>query len=350
MAGTPNKRAKRDALKQAAGQLPNVAPQPTPAPPPSIPDATRAPARAHDARARARPMPPSPTRAPAMGRTTHAAIDEQTAKSVRTLANVIAPGLTLRLSRVRPTWAMGFIEDYPVNEGESLSAFYEYVRDEHGGQTYKVEVLGAGDVQLFEGGISIAGPVRVGGRVVNRARFEGRDDDTPARAVAAPSSSSSGMHDLEVFKLILGMQRESNEAQLASVTGLVNRTSETTAQLLGALAQRDANAKPDSFVEQLAQIVDASTALDKVRKVIAPPARAQRASADDDDDDMKLATKAVKKAFFENVAAGFMKTLPAAPGRPPMAQQPQARPPKPRGNPQGFIPDARSAGQNRAEN
>jgi hypothetical protein len=349
MAGTPNKRAKRDALKQAAAQLPNVAPQPKAMPAPSIPDATRAPARAHDARARARPMPPNPTRAPAMGRTTHAAIDEQTAKSVRTLASVIAPGLTLRLSRVRPTWAMGFIEDYPVNEGESLSGFYEYVRDEHGGQTYKVEVLGAGDVQLFEGGISIAGPVRVAGRVVNRARFEGRDDE-PARVAPTTAPSSSAHHDLEVFKLILGMQRESNDAQLAAVTGLVNRTSETTAQLLGALAQRDANAKPDSFVEQLAQIVDASTALDKVRKVIAPPARAQRASGDDDDDDMKLATKAVKKAFFENVAAGFLKGPPAAPAAPPAARMPHARPPKPRGNPQGFIPDARSAGQNRAEN
>lgn len=360
MAGTPQKRAKREAQRAQSEALPHVAPPPLPpTTPASIPDATRA----RDARTRARPMPPTQTRAPAMGRSTHATIDEQQARAVRGLASFIKPGLTLRLSRTRPTWAMGFIEDYPVNDGESLSAFLEYVRDTHGGQTYKVEVLGAGDVQMFEGGISIAGPVRVDGRVVNRAKFEGRDDEREQRAATRGADDMRREHArddgsmMTFVKMFMDQQRETNAAQLATVSGLVADTRKQTTELLGALAQRDTNNKPDSFTEQLGKILDATTALDTVRKRLtpkqAPAERAPVAGDDDDDDDMKLATRELKKVFMRNVAEHLVRP-PAAPGAASQAPRraPAAPPerPKTRAPAPGFIPDAQSTGRQAAEN
>lgn len=361
MAGSPTKRAKREALKQAAAQLPQVAPAPLPppTPPAGIVDATRArDARAH---ARTRPQPPTQTRAPAMGRTTHAAIDEQQANTVRTLAHYIKPGLMLRLSRTRPTWAMGYIEDYPVNEGESLNAFYEYVRDTHGGQTYRVEVLGAGDVQMFEGGLTIAGPVRVDGRVVTRAKFEGRDDENERSARPATTKPDAGDSTLLALLTMLmdsqresrDAQRESNAAQLATVTGLVAETRKQTGDLMQVVLQtRDDKRNDNDLGTQLGRIVDAVRSVDKVKKVLGGGDGSRRTNANDapPQTDLDLAETSLKKVLFEAVASKLVRDPPGAaqPARPaPNGGQP---PPQTRPNPRGSIPDARSAGQGHAKN
>ncbi len=363
MAGTPKKRERREkaAATAGAGLLPPAPPPVEPLPPNPfvvIPDARRREngetsyqprARARTHASAARTPVTSTTRAPTLGTATRAAIDDRVAASVRSLASAFKPGMRLRLSRLRPTWAGGYLEDYPITVGESLASYYEHIKDEYGGQSYMVEVLGAGDVQVFEGAVTIAGPPKEYGKVINRAKWEGRDDDDAPRARnagdvdRAPRARDDGSSMMAFVKMFVDMQQATNASQLATVKELVTETRQQTQSVLQTLVTtREQQEHKTSFATQLAEIVDATTALDRVKKVIAgPQQRAQRNGPAPDDDDTALIAQAAKKAFFESVAGSLVKR-PAAAAAP--APRPMPRPERPP-QPAGFIPDARSPRQ-----
>lgn len=352
MAGRPKTRARREAEQQAgAGVLPPLQPSPAPVVAPavaSIPDARSATNAGTHARARTRAREPlqSTTRAPTLGTATRAAIDENSARAVRSLATVIRPGMRLRLSRTRPTWAAGFLEDYPVTEGDSLATFFEHVRDEYGGQSYTVEVLAAGDVQAFEGALTVAGPPMERGRPINRAKWEGRDDEPPAtRIVAQPPPPAFNLEGVvSLATLVLGAFQKHNSEQMGAVKEMVTQSREL---VVAALGQREQRETRTSFAAQLSEIVEATTALDKVKKVITGPTP-RTLAAPAEDDDMKLMARAAKKAFFDGVASHLVRGAVPAQPTPAPAPQPARRVARPAQKPAqsvGFIPDARAAGQ-----
>jgi hypothetical protein len=286
------------------------------------------------ARARARVAPPS--RVAPLGQATRNAIDDQQANTVRKLAIAIKPGVTLRLERTRPTWCAGFLEDYPVeDQGESLNTLREHLRDEHGGQRYRVTVL-QGDNVLAEGPIMIAGQPREHGRVINRAKWEGwADEDQRPSAAAAPSNRGELGTLAELIRLFADMQRDSAKAQLESVRDMVTQTRAQTTDLIREVVRvREVGTTQRSFTAQLGEIVEATRGIDKVKRQLFGAAKPEREAPEPDDD--QILDREAKRYFMRNVMASMFK--PDRASQQP-AQQNNVRPihTAPRG---ARIPDA----------
>lgn len=372
MAGSPKKRQRRDQaveLAAGAGMLPPLEPALPPAPNgprPATPAASviadarssNAPARAH-ARARehagaARTPPQSTTRAPVLGTQTRGVLDDRAARGVASLASTFKPGYRLRLTRLLPTWARGYLEDYPIAQGETLASFYEHVALEHGGLAYRIEVLAAGDVVMFEGTLDVAGPPKERGKLASRARFEGREEEEQpaprARASTTQVVPASPAFTLEgivsVATLVLGALDKRENKQMQSVEKMVEHSRDLVVAALGQRDQREKQTERPTFAQQLGEIVDATTALDRVKKVIGGTTPRTRNAAPDDDDDTKAMVVAAKKVFFESVAQRLVHTPQAAAAAAPAPARPQQRAAQPR----GFIPDARSPRQAIAKN
>lgn len=329
MAGTPKKRARKDAhqLLTKAAELAN---QETPAP---VLDAT---AVAPDARARAReamPLrpPPAPLRPP-NGTATRNAVDQKQVNLFNELAKHMRPGLTIRIERVRPHWCAGYIEDYPLEEPDSLGVFYNYLRDEHGGQFYRLTVLAAGEQQLYQAQMAIAGPPLERGRPINRQVYEGHETvrANPQPRAAAPASQDSLAPMMTFVQLFIEQMRESNRAQLDSVRQMVTTSSEQTSALAAAVLQVRNDAKPPSLADQLGEVMEATRAVDSVRKALG--ATTQRAGAaeleEDDDDGLRAATREATKGFVRNVVGNMFGG--GGGGQQPPAQAPQRPPAGPR--------------------
>jgi hypothetical protein len=306
MAGRPKTRARERAQQRATAGTPTPSPTPaapvattTPAPAPEIPEAVAGgAAHAHDARPRTRagtrtregyptpPRAPSPARSPGPGPKIRNAVDTAQERSIDALASKLRPGVTLRLERAQPTWCAGWLEDYPVQDEEALGELYQHLATEWGGQTYKVTVLGAGDTVLYQTRIAIAGRPRQAGRFINRDEWEGRSDERARAAAATASSSSSsvaGGFDMvaQFVQLFMQQQQRTQELQLESVRDMVQRQTDTTTHLLTAVvnAQQQPPARA-TFVEQLGEVVEATNAIERVRKSFGAARTSQRARDD----------------------------------------------------------------------
>lgn len=291
----------------------------------AIPDAVGqpVPAATHPrVRVRVPPLPAS--RVPALGAATRDAVDERQAQAARSLSQALRPGVTLRLERVRPTWCMGWVLDYPVSEGDSLSELRELVRDEFGGQSYRAYVLGPGDVVLFEGKLDIAAPPKDGGRNINRLKWEGRDEPTTEKQ----SHAGDELGGLSGFlKLFMDQQRATSDAQLESVKSMVTSTHEqTTALMRSVVDARGAESKQRSFGEQLGELVDATRGIEKARKQLFGAARERDAGAEGGTD-LERVEREAKTAFMQAVVGHFVRPG-AAPqnGARPQQQRPASAP------------------------
>jgi hypothetical protein len=289
-------------------------------------------------------LPPSPaSRVPTLGTATRTAVDERQAQAARSLSQALRPGVTLRLERVRPTWCMGWVLDYPVSEGESLSELRELVRDEFGGQSYRAYVLGPGDVVLFEGKLDIAAPPKDGGRVINRQKWEGRNEPVDESA-HAPRGELGGMSDF--LKLFMDQQRATADAQLESVRQMVTSTREQTTELMRSIVEaRGAESKQRSFGEQLGELVDATRGIEKARKQLFGAARERDAGADAGDD-LERVERQAKAAFMEAVVGHFVRR----PEAPQNGAQAQRRPPPQQTQRRVGIPDSVPTGHGQAKN
>jgi len=279
------------------------------------------------------PPPPAP-RVPALGNATRDVVDQRQAAAARSLSEAIRPGMVLRVERTRPTWCMGFVEDYPIEEGETLATFLEHMRDEHGGQSYRVHVLGGGDVVLFEGKLVIAGQPKQHGRPINRAKWEGWEEQQQSGA----NSSRSELGGLtEFLTLFMSQQQKTSDAQLRSVELMVEGTRKQTTELMNSVvaARGDERAR-QSFTEQLGQFVEATRGIEKVKKQLFGAA-AQQQQGGGDDDDVTLEKEA--KRFFMQSVLGSM--TPKKNGAAPRQQPRQTR---------VSIPDSQPGGQTAPKN
>lgn len=362
MAGTPKKRERAQAAAAAAaatpagrvGGIPDAAAA-------RVTEAAAATAHAHTRAREARPArPATPTSASSMhghmGPATRNAVDGQQADTIRAMAAHIKPGVRLRLWRMRPTWCSGWLEDFALERGEGLGYLLEHIRDEYGGQSYKVEVLGLGDALLSEGTLAVSGPPREHGRPIDRAKWECRDDEPVRADVAQTTRAPSPAFDMravvDVAKMFFDMQRAQSDSQLASVRQMVGDSREL---VVAALGQREQQTQKQTFASQLGEIVEASRGIERVKKAFGAAAPTRH---DDDQeqeqDETKILMREAIKGFVGSVAQGMSNKSTAAPSPSPM--QPSApvsrrgilrRQPSQRA---GIIPDAAEHGHNSPKN
>lgn len=323
VAGKPQKRRRRD--REGIPEYPDASTDGTDAP------------SAHDARERSAAARYRPMRAPAAGppgTRTKARADEAVADELQSLAAQLRPGITVRLERLRPGWAAGFLEEYPLQDGD-LSELYDHVQTEHGGQLYKITVLNPAGSAWYDSRIKVAGPPRERGRIIDRDAYEGvsAPKATPQQSPQQPQQAQpSGMPDLmSVFSLVLQQQQQASEAQLQAVREMVSRSSEQTRELISTIVtQRGEDRRHTSISGQLEELSEAGQVMERVREMFGAQ---DREKADDTDPIVKEAMSHFARQVFGSQSRN------SPPQQTP--QQPRSRMPRTRrAPPDNVIPMA----------
>jgi hypothetical protein len=228
-------------------------------------------------RARARAREPAPHRINPIGPTTRNTIDSRTAEDLERLAGQLAPGLTVRLERLRPTWAAGWVEDLPIDDGD-LGGLLDYVSHTHGGQVYRATVLASDGSQLYTARVPVAGPPRRLGRVVNREVWEGFE--APSSTAAAPAQAPAPASSTRELVELLGALQHHNDARqdatIGAVREMVQAQQRQTADLLAAFFQQQ---PPQGLRAQLHELVQATEAIEEIREVLGAPERSSAPQA-----------------------------------------------------------------------
>jgi hypothetical protein len=281
-----------------------------------------------------------------MGVDTRAAVDQAQVNTLRAIARVLRPGTRLRLTRTRPSWCAGWLEDITLEPGEGIGYVLEYVRDEYGGAMYRVEVLAAGDVSLYEAPLPIAGQPKDHGQPIDRAKWEGwqrretRERVQPSHARGAADDGGQLNVVMQIAQLFLGQQRETQSAQLESVRAMVDRQTEQTTTLVNAvLERRDGEQQRGSFAAQLGEFAATTRAIDKVRKQVFGAAAGK---PDDGKEELDPVVDEAKRAFVQHA----MGTLFRPPAAAQAARAGGARPQQTPATAARSVPDAAQAGQN----
>lgn len=336
MAGNPKKRARE--LQAALQAAPNVDPVGLHTAAPRAGAATRgiepldtdhegyARERTH---ARTRAREPIPVHRVPLGPTTRNSVDQRTALDLATLADQLQPGLTVRLERLRPTWAAGWVEDVPIDDAD-LGGLLDYLSHEHGGQMYRATVLASDGSQLYTARIPIAGAPRRRGRVLAREAWEGLPE--PAQVVAPVAAAQAPQSQLgDLLQVMQAMQKQGDarqDATLGAVEKMVASQQKQTADLMTALFRNNA---PPNLRAQLAELVSATQAIEEIREVLGGPERGAAPPVASDDDGRSQVNRILERVAADALSQGLRNdaTRGQAPSAPPSTQprpQPPARP------------------------
>ena len=248
---------------------------------------------------------------------------------MRELSAVLRPGVTLRIERTRPTWAAGFLEDYPIEVGDALRSLLEHLRDEHGGQHYRLTVLGAGEQALYSGSLPIAGPVRDRGKPITREAWESPRERNPAPVVQPAQGGSDlasivGMLGGAIGPLFTFLQKQSDRASQQTIDAVrdMARTSQRqTSELTNAVLQiRTDTQQRSGLAGQVSELIEGISAVDDLRSRVGTGERS--GSGDPKEDEMSGALREAAKHFFTQ----FMGHMATQRSQSP-AQQPQQRRP-----------------------
>jgi len=341
MAGNPKKRARQQAAAQGA-----------------IPDALTEP------KGNTRARPDAPVRARGfVGAGARGAVDAAAAGHLNELARQLRIGTTVRIERIRPSWASGWLEDLTLSQG-GYGELLEHLQEEYGGKKYRLTVLLPNGSPGFEATQDIAGPPLDEGSEIDRDEWNGqpgkRERERTRERNAIPAAATTpapapGLDAVALVKLMLEMQAAGAERAERAMRELATQNRET---LQSVLQVREVERGPN-LVEQLGELEQAKRALDRMGRVFGA---AERPSGEAGDDDvMSGAMKEATKHFLGNVLASEFAGKAGAPQRPPArAAPPQSGPrPAPPLRPQGVrarptrahpsgIPDALLAGHKRA--
>lgn len=226
-----------------------------------VPDAGDAGSRA---RADARPRNRATTWLD-VGPQTRTTVDERRAAEVRRFAESLGrESSEVKIERTRPTWCAGFLEYYDVGP-DGWRDLSEYIRDEHGGERYRLALVSPNGQELVHCNQPIAGPPRLRGRVIDRQRWDrlvNGGDETPQPP--APAKTEAPQQDTRLFELVLETQREAQKAVLASVEKMVSDSKEATRELVGQVIRP----QPGSLAEQLGELRTNVQAVDMIREEI----------------------------------------------------------------------------------
>jgi hypothetical protein len=282
------------------------------------------------ARAHARARDGTSPRVNPIGPEVRKAMDSRAADDIEALSTLLAPGLTVRLERVRPLFAAGYVGEVPI-DGDSVGELLDWIKHEHGGQLYKATVCAADGSIVYVARIPIAGPPRRMGRVLSRAAWDGLDDDdaTPARAAnpapAAPATPqrSSMSEMLELFGELRAMSESRQEATLGAVREMITTHQTQTQGLLTAIFERiDPERNAGGFRARIQELADAANALEEIREVIGVGPHA--APAPEGAPERSGMSAALERAASEIIVQGFKNDQERAArrraGPPPAAQ------------------------------
>lgn len=263
------------------------------------------------------------------GTRTRAAADSYQAQRFTAAAGELGNAIAVRIHRMRPAWCAGFLEDWPLDAGGGMAGLLEYLRDEHGGQLYRVEVLGPDGDPLHEVRLPVAGPPRELGRVIDRGRYEGamRGDVEPATVAVAPAPaapSSDPLVAMLVKSLVEGQTRDRN-----SSAELMREHSQQTINAVREVAQLVAQRQTEeqrqsSFAGQLQQFREGLEALDEVRDAIV-------ATVPEGDDDARRDTSATRSFAMDQFLAQAAQSMSGRKERNTAPATQQRRPAQPAG-------------------
>lgn len=326
MAGSPKKRARREAAESA------------------IPDADEGSPRAPYARSRARA--PASGRAPTrehgyVGPNQKRAADSVAARQLEALAAELGPDTAVRIERVRPSWCAGWVEDYVIDL-DGLADLYDHIRSEWGGQVYSVKVLLPDGATAFTSRLAIAEPPRHEGRLINRDVWDGSRSTTrenPAPAQPQPGSSPIGQL-ADFMRLFVEQNNRVADTQLAAVRDLVTNSQAQTGELVRAVVARDEQrAGRESFAHQLGDILEATEALEVVRDRLGTDSSGHRP---DENDPMAQALKEATGMFLGNAMGSMLtrRNTQANGGQSQNRARSQVKPRRTRSASQGEVPDA----------
>lgn len=332
MAGRPQTRARKLAtvLKQNGidpEALLTNAPKATAPPPHALGGVEALDELPESARTRTRTRERQATRPSAIGPTTRAAVDYRTASDLDQLATQLQPGMLVRVERTRPTFAAGWIEDITIDDHD-LGAVLEYLAAEHGGQLYRATVIAPDGQQLYTARLPIAGPPKRRGRVLPRSAWDGSDDDGP-RALATPTHTNDARPDpidgfVRLFEVMRGGADDRNDAILRAMAETQKQNNSTVGNLLAAVMhQRESTNVKTSLRGQLAELREATEAVDEIREAFA---------VDRDDEPRDNDRSAVDSFAADILKAGMqneMRKGAQAPAAAPQQRPQQRRPPPP---------------------
>lgn len=341
MAGRPKRRAR----EQAAGEIPDAL---------SAPDSAPTHAGAH-ARAGARG---NPSKGYAGVQARHV-VDTAAAGQLGELAGVLRVGTTVRIERVRPSWAAGFLEDLTLDRS-GIGELLEHLQEEYGGKRYRVTVLMANGQPGYEASISIAGPPLDQGELIDRDEWNGqpgkreRERDRARNAIPHAATSAHPPTPIgelvPLFELMLRQNTGASDKQMAAVQKLVETSAAQNQELIQAIVEsRTQVERGKSLAGQLGELAEAHRAVTKIGRMFGAAAPAAPEAADEED----VVSQAVREAGKDFIASVIRSEfMPGAKGRQqPQQPAPARRPlnPRPvqaasqvRQRPTTSIPDAMS--------
>lgn len=348
MPGSPLKRARREEAKEAKKLDVSGAATVTAKPAlEAIPDAVESRGRARAPARSVTPLRPLP-----LGQATRTATDSAQAQAMKALAGALRPGITLRIERSRPTWAAGFLEDYPIEADQpsmALAELLEHLRDEHGGQHYRITAIGAGDQILYSGSLPVAGPVRDRGRPITRADWE--DGGRATNPKAAPSM----MGELGPIVQLVGtlvqsftaQSDKSNATMLGALRDIARQSAASSAEIASALAvsqstppPRVGNGSAGAITDGLSELLQSVRSIEQVKRALGVTANQEPKPEPGPQDPLGGAVNEVTQRFISEALTSMMvRNRAPGVGAPP---PPRRRPPVVRSPTlaDGEIPDA----------
>lgn len=245
--------------------------------------------------------------------------DRAAAETLADLSAQLRPGVVLRLERLQPRWAAGWLEDFALEGGDGIGELLGYLAEEYGGRLYRVTVIQGGHV-MYDSRVPIAGPPRHAGRIINRARWMG-EDEPPAAPAAPAAPPASGTGDLaQLLTMVLDANRRAGDAQTESLTRALDQANRQQADLMALVTQeRTEAARGASLPGQLDMLIESTKALRKAGRVFGAAAENGRAS-ESDGGLLETAKSEAAKHFVQSVfsSMGTPNTAPAqnAPTKP----------------------------------
>jgi hypothetical protein len=232
------------------------------------------------------------------------------------LAAALTASLSVDIERTHPLWCKGWLETYEL-QSPDVRELRAYIKEEYGGQTYRISVLNSAGAVLYSGKLDVAGQPKDQGRAITRDAWD------PQAGAVKTGAADNGLGGGLVGKVI-DMMRESTRDQMNAVKDMVTASRQETKDLIASIVQVRANENvQQSFASQLNGFVETTVAVDKVRKRLAPPAVAAPPPVAADDD-LDPVLKEAQKAFAQKIVGSFMPQ--AAPAQPQQtAQQPASR-------------------------
>jgi len=251
---------------------------------------------------------------------------------------MLNPGITVTIDRIKPAWCAGWQEDYLL-DSDDIGELRQYIKDEYGGQVFRLTAMAAGGAPLWVSKMTIGGKPREDGRTLRRWEYEG--EPNPAAQQARPPATlgepdaAAGINIMGVLTLVLDSNRAAATAQLEAVRETVTSSNKAIQSLMNTIVvERSEEKRGGDFAGQLKSLVESTKALKKAGSFFgaADGGPAQTSGGDG------MLTEATRHAFERFVGNVIDSEMGDGPKRPDRVRRPPQR--RPAGAGGDGIPDA----------